>query len=60
MDHGLTPPTANSPQYSLAAPACDVWPSTQSISQPHHASEIEWYAENDVELLCWEGKNTHI
>jgi len=54
MDNGLTPPTANSPQYSLAAPACDVWPSTQSISQPRHASEIEWYAENDVELLCWE------
>lgn len=54
LDNGLTPPTANSPQYSLAAPACDVWPSTQSISQPHHNSEIDWYAENDVELLCWE------
>lgn len=54
LKNGLVPPTANSPQYSLAAPACDVWPSTQSISQPKHSSEIEWYAENDVELLCWE------
>jgi aryl-alcohol dehydrogenase-like predicted oxidoreductase len=54
LDNGLVPPTANSPQYSLAAPVCDVWPSTQSISQPHHSSEIEWYAENDVELICWE------
>merc|ERR1712038_1920527 len=33
---------------------CLLTSSTQSISQPHHASEIEWYAENDVELLCWE------
>ncbi len=53
--HGLVPPTANSPQFSLAAPACDVWPTTQSISQPHHEKEIAWYQENGVELLCWEG-----
>ena len=56
--HGLVPPTANSPQFSLAAPACDVWPTTHSISQPHHEKEIQWYSENGVELLCWEGKFT--
>ncbi len=56
LENHLVPPSANSPQFSLAAPVCDVWPSTQSISQPHHLSEIEWYAERGVELLCWEGK----
>lgn len=54
LENGLVPPTANSPQFSLAAPVCDVWPSTQSISQPHHVKEIEWYESNGVELLCWE------
>eukprot|EP00559_Dactyliosolen_fragilissimus_P008972 CAMPEP_0184863628 /NCGR_PEP_ID=MMETSP0580-20130426/11957_1 /TAXON_ID=1118495 /ORGANISM="Dactyliosolen fragilissimus" /LENGTH=429 /DNA_ID=CAMNT_0027362077 /DNA_START=18 /DNA_END=1307 /DNA_ORIENTATION=- len=51
---GLVPPSANSPQYSLAAPVCDVWPSTQSISQPHHEKQIQWYAKNGIELICWE------
>lgn len=54
-EKGLVPPSANSPQFSLAAPACDVWPSTQSISQPHHLTDIDWYAERGIELLCWEG-----
>jgi hypothetical protein len=56
VENNLVPPSANSPQYSLAAPVCDVWPSTQSISQPNHSMEIEWYADNGIELLCWEGK----
>lgn len=55
IENGLVPPSANSPQFSLAAPVCDVWPSTQSISQPHHVAEIEWYESHGVELLCWEG-----
>jgi aryl-alcohol dehydrogenase-like predicted oxidoreductase len=54
-DNGLVPPSANSPQFSLAAPSQEVWPSTQSISQPDHVPEIEWYESNGVELLCWEG-----
>lgn len=54
VENNLVPPTANSPQFSLAAPVCDVWPSTQSISQPKHVDEIEWYAKRGVELLCWE------
>lgn len=54
IENGLVPPSANSPQFSLAAPVCDVWPSTQSISQPHHVAEIEWYESHGVELLCWE------
>jgi aryl-alcohol dehydrogenase-like predicted oxidoreductase len=53
-ENGLVPPSANSPQFSIAAPVCDVWPTTQSISQPHHEVEIQWYADNGVELLCWE------
>ncbi len=55
IQNNLVPPTANSPQFSLAAPACDIWPTTKSISQPHHEKEIEWYSDNGVELLCWEG-----
>jgi len=54
VKNGFTPPTANSPQYSLAAPLCEVWPTTHSISQPKHTSQIEWYSDNGVELLCWE------
>jgi aryl-alcohol dehydrogenase-like predicted oxidoreductase len=60
IENGLIPPSANSPQFSLAAPVCDVWPSTQSVSQPRHALEIEWYGANGVELICWEGKNSDI
>ena len=55
-ENGLVPPSANSPQFSIAAPACDVWPTTHSISQPHHEDEIKWYGDNGVELLCWEGE----
>lgn len=57
LENGLMPPSANSPQFSLAAPRCEIWPTTQSISQPHHVEEIEWYESNGVELLCWEGKS---
>ena len=54
MKHGLEPPAANSPQYSLAIPRCNVWPTTQSISGPQYEAQIEWYALHNVELLCWE------
>eukprot|EP00551_Chaetoceros_affinis_P007628 CAMPEP_0203665414 /NCGR_PEP_ID=MMETSP0090-20130426/2620_1 /ASSEMBLY_ACC=CAM_ASM_001088 /TAXON_ID=426623 /ORGANISM="Chaetoceros affinis, Strain CCMP159" /LENGTH=402 /DNA_ID=CAMNT_0050528947 /DNA_START=1186 /DNA_END=2394 /DNA_ORIENTATION=+ len=54
VENNLVPPSANSPQFSLAAPCCDVWPTTYSISQPQHEMEIQWYADNGVELLCWE------
>jgi len=60
LENDLVPPSANSPQFSLAAPVCDVWPSTQSISQPHHGGDIEWYEANGVELLCWEGKKKSV
>lgn len=52
--HNLEPPAANSPQYSLAIPQCEVWPTTQSISGPQYDEQIEWYALHNVELLCWE------
>jgi len=54
IENGLVAPSANSPQFSLAVPLCDVWPSTQSISQPHHGPDIAWYEANNIELLCWE------
>jgi aryl-alcohol dehydrogenase-like predicted oxidoreductase len=54
QENGLVPPTANSPQFSLAAPSCEIWPTTQSISQPEHVEHIRWYEERGIELLCWE------
>lgn len=52
--NGLVPPSANSPQYSLAAPAGEIWPSTYSISAPENEEEIDWYQDRGIELLCWE------
>jgi len=51
---GLVPPSANSPQFSLAVPDGEVWPSTYSISAPDNSAEIDWYQDRGVELLCWE------
>ena len=51
---GLVPPTTNSPQLSLAAPACEVWPTTYSVAGEEHREQIEWYHDNGVELICWE------
>lgn len=54
MTLGLEPPRANSPQFSLAIPRCEVWPTTQSISGPQYVEQIQWYEERNIELLCWE------
>lgn len=51
---GFVPPTANSPQLSLAVPACEIWPTTHSISGDEHKEQLEWYYKKDVELICWE------
>lgn len=51
--NGLVPPTSNSPQFSLAVPRCEVWPTTHSISGDCE-EQISWYAEHEIELLCWE------
>ena len=57
--NGLVPPSANSPQFSLAVPDGEVWPSTYSISAPDNSAEIDWYQDRGVELLCWEGELVH-
>lgn len=54
LQNGLEPPRANSPQFSLAIPRSEVWPTTHSISGPAFVQEIEWYEKHHVELLCWE------
>jgi len=54
LKNGLVPPSGNSPQFSLAIPKCEVWPTTQSISGPENVEQIEWYEENNIELICWE------
>ncbi|GFH51558.1 hypothetical protein CTEN210_08034 [Chaetoceros tenuissimus] len=54
IENGLKPPTANSPQLSLAKPACEVWPTTFSVAGEEHEEQIQWYHENGVELVCWE------
>lgn len=51
---GYHPPTSNSPQLSLAAPACEVWPTTYTVSGEEHKEQLEWYHQNGVELICWE------
>jgi len=51
---GLLPPEANSPQLSLAAPACEVWPTTYTIAGKEHKEQIDWYHQNGIELVCWE------
>lgn len=51
---GYEPPKANSPQLSLAAPACEVWPTTYSVAGKEHEEQIEWYQNNGIELVCWE------
>jgi len=51
---GYHPPTANSPQLSLAAPACEVWPTTYTVARKEHEDQINWYNNNKVELVCWE------
>jgi aryl-alcohol dehydrogenase-like predicted oxidoreductase len=52
--NGFQPPKANSPQLSLAAPACEVWPTTYSVACEEHEDQILWYHQNGVELVCWE------
>lgn len=54
IENGLKPPTANSPQLSLAKPACEVWPTTFTVAGEEHEEQIQWYHENGVELVCWE------
>lgn len=51
---GLRPPTANSPQLSLASPACEVWPTTYTVSGDEYKHQLDWYQQNGVELVCWE------
>jgi 1-deoxyxylulose-5-phosphate synthase len=58
IENGFVPPSANSPQFSLAVPVCEVWPSTHSISQPNSVHQIEWYEDHGIELICWEGKKS--
>lgn len=55
LENGLVPPAANSPQFSLARPACEIWPTTYSISDIENKQhELKWYAKNNIELICWE------
>lgn len=54
IENGKEPPTATSPQLSLAVPSNDVWPSTHSLSCPSKIKEIEWYKNHGVEVMGWE------
>jgi len=54
LREGFQPPKANSPQLSLAAPACEVWPTTYSVAGTNNEDQINWYHQNGVELVCWE------
>jgi len=55
LENGYMPPSANSPQFSLACPSCEIWPTTYSISDVEKKEDqLKWYGENNVELICWE------
>lgn len=54
LREGLQAPKANSPQLSLAAPGCEVWPTTFTVAGEEHKYQLDWYQENGVELICWE------
>lgn len=54
ISEGYRPPMANSPQLSLACPACEVWPTTYSIAGKDHEGQISWYDKHGIELVCWE------
>eukprot|EP00550_Attheya_septentrionalis_P008937 CAMPEP_0198289052 /NCGR_PEP_ID=MMETSP1449-20131203/7378_1 /TAXON_ID=420275 /ORGANISM="Attheya septentrionalis, Strain CCMP2084" /LENGTH=421 /DNA_ID=CAMNT_0043987319 /DNA_START=118 /DNA_END=1383 /DNA_ORIENTATION=- len=54
ISRGLMPPSATSPQLSLAVPSDEVWPTTHSLSCPSKVGEIEWYKANGVEIMGWE------
>ena len=54
VKNNLIPPSGNSPQFSLAIPKCEVWPTTHSISDTKYLEQIDWYDNNNIELLCWE------
>lgn len=52
---GLEPPTATSPQLSLAVPSYnEIWPSTHSVSCASKVGEIGWYGNHGVEVMGWE------
>jgi aryl-alcohol dehydrogenase-like predicted oxidoreductase len=54
-ENGIQTPSVSSPQFSLAVPKCEVWPTTQSISGSQYClDQVEWYADHGVELQCWE------
>jgi aryl-alcohol dehydrogenase-like predicted oxidoreductase len=54
LSQGFVPPSANSPQLSLAVPACEIWPTSHSISGHEHEGQLVWYHTKGVELICWE------
>uniref|UniRef100_A0A7S2EX32 NADP-dependent oxidoreductase domain-containing protein n=1 Tax=Trieres chinensis TaxID=1514140 RepID=A0A7S2EX32_TRICV len=52
---GKAPPTATSPQLSLAVPSDNaIWPSTHSVSCPSKTGEIDWYGAHGIEVMGWE------
>jgi len=54
QENGLAPPTATSPQLSLAVPLVEVWPSTESLSCQSKDQDIAWYKEHGIEVMGWE------
>eukprot|EP00521_Asterionellopsis_glacialis_P007285 CAMPEP_0195283026 /NCGR_PEP_ID=MMETSP0707-20130614/1713_1 /TAXON_ID=33640 /ORGANISM="Asterionellopsis glacialis, Strain CCMP134" /LENGTH=448 /DNA_ID=CAMNT_0040342127 /DNA_START=192 /DNA_END=1535 /DNA_ORIENTATION=+ len=54
-ERNMQPPTANSPQLSLAVPTVQVWPSTETLSFSGFTNEnMDWHKKNGVEVMGWE------
>lgn len=51
--HGLKPPVASSPHFSLAEQVKEAWPGCIAISGPAEAAAREWYQQTQMALFTW-------
>lgn len=51
--HGLTPPVASSPHFSLAEQVNEPWPGCVAISGPAGVTAREWYSQTQMPLFTW-------
>jgi aryl-alcohol dehydrogenase-like predicted oxidoreductase len=52
-EHGLTPFTVSSPNFSLAPQAVAPWEGCLSISGPEGAAERQWYVDHQMPIFPW-------
>lgn len=53
LEHGLTPPVATSPHFSLAVPVRPPWPGCVSIAGEAAADARTYYRQHHIPVLAW-------